>query len=464
MPWALALASVATAGCVSSGTWSSWHEARGRLEAADEAARALREQLRGGAGEDLGGEAVHSDATGGDGCEGLAAAIVRGHPGLAAPRERARAALAMARADGALPPPSVRLEAWDFPIGDPQRADREGMYMVGVAQELPAGRALDGAARAATEEARVALAELDEERHTILAQASEVCATWAAAHASYARLSSWRDVLVVMREATTGRLSAGGAALADLARVEREEAAVARAMVRAQSEAARARRTLAAWLGAEDLGVEPPALPEGAPVLDADAVLAHAVAHRGLVARGRAAIDAAEARASLEQARATVPDLMVGAAYMQMPGARAGLGVEVGMTLPWLWGGGGDRLEAARAAARAAEAELDGALRGLRAEVTALLGELETSRAELEVLVTREQPAAERVEEASAAAYRGGEGTLLEWLDAVRARRELALEEVEVRATLVRLTVALARAIGASPAALMAPPLAAAPR
>lgn len=445
-----ALACTAVSGCVSSGTWSAWHEARARLEAADESSAPPVGEGRAAPSPTEPSRAVAS-------CDALVAEIVRTHPGLAAPRERARAALAMARAEGALPPPSVRLEVWDFPIGDPQRADREGMYMVGLAQELPAGSMLDAAARAATEEARVALAALEEERSAIAAEVSDACASWAAAHATREGLASFRDVLAVMRDATTARMSTGGAALADLARLEREEAAVERAMVRAEHEASRARRLLAAWLGGAAIDIEAPSLPESVPALDVDALLAHAEAHRGLVARGRAEIDAARARAAREEASATVPDVMLGAAYMQMPGARAGLGLEVGMSLPWLWGGAADRAEAARAAARAAEAELDGALRALRVEVTATVAELETLRADLEVLVSRERLAAERVEEAAAAAYRGGEGSLLEWLDAARARRELVLEEVEVRAALARRMVALGRVVGAPAGVLTAP-------
>jgi len=217
--------SVATmTGCVSSSTWSSWHATRGRITSLEERESEI--------------EARFVDApTGGPlsfaSCDDVVLAAVARNPGLAAPRERARAALAMARAQGALPAPTASVGTWDFPIGDPSLADREGMYMLSVAQELPPAGQLDGSARAAVEEAGAALGELDEMRRMIAAEAAHDCTDWAGAIARRAALAAWAEVLRSMSDAVRARYSAAGGTLADVARIEREIATAGRMIERA---------------------------------------------------------------------------------------------------------------------------------------------------------------------------------------------------------------------------------------
>src|SRR5688572_18226759 len=78
-------------------------------------------------------------------CAALAEAITRSHPALRAAQHRARAATLRSDSEGSLPPPMLSFEIWDFPIGAPSRADREGMYMVGLGQEFPGGGRSDRA-------------------------------------------------------------------------------------------------------------------------------------------------------------------------------------------------------------------------------------------------------------------------------------------------------------------------------
>jgi hypothetical protein len=168
--------------------------------------------------------------------------------------------------------------------------------------------------------------------------------------------------------------------------------------------------------------------------------------HRGLLERGRADVAAASARASAAEARASIPTFMFGGMYMQAPQMRPGLGLEFGMTLPWLWSGEPDLAAAARAEAAAAEAEVLGAERAIEVEVRTALAELETTAHVLETLRTREAPAAAFALDATAAAYGAGEGTLLEWLDAARAIRELEIEETEILSEILHALVGVASA------------------
>ncbi len=432
-------------GCVSSGTWSSWHEIDSRTREDVE----LDAQILDEHGGEAGPFAFAS-------CDDVARVAVATFPGLEAPRQRVREALAMARADGALPAPSARVEVWDFPIGDPSRADREGMYMLGLAQELPPAGGLDGDARARVEEAREALGELAELRREIASDAAHACADWASASLTRARLTAWIGVLDQMRDAVGARYGAGGGALADVARVERERATAERMLRRAEGDAARAQAELRARLGVDasvSLG-EAPALAPNPPELERGRVLEYALAHRGLLLAARARIGGASARVAAAEARASTPIFMLGGQYMQTPQARAGMGLELGMTLPWLWSGERDVLEAARAEQAAEEAEVLGLERSLTVDVRLALAALDTLTATLASLREREAPAARLALDAVAATYGAGQGTLLDWLDAARAIRELELEEADLMGNVAHALADLTSATGATPTEL----------
>lgn len=437
-----------TAGCVSPGTWSALHEVERELERDRERSVAAVDSTETGSapGEraSSGGEDVASS------CEHVVLRVVAAHPALGAPRARARAALASARAEGALPAPELMLEVWDFPIGDPQRADREGMYMLGVTQSLPPAGALDGQARAAVEDARAALGELAERRREIGAAAALACADWSEASAIARRLEGSATVLDRMREALLARFAASEDALSEIATLDGERARIERRQVEAEASAERARARLETWLG-DDGGVLPAVAPQLEPpsvAIDRDALAERAVQVRGAIESARARARGAAARADAAEASATVPMFSIGASYMQMPSARAGLGASFGMTLPWLWSGEGAARDAARATA---EAELDavaGLERDLRAEVAAAVGGLDVATRALRTLRERERPAAQRAMEAVAGTYAAGRADLLAWLDAVRTLRELDVEEARLLGGAARAIAELESVIG----------------
>lgn len=416
------------AGCVSSGTWSTFHSVERTLEEEEK----RRAEARG----DL------SD------CSALAEHVVERFPSLDASRRRARAALARGRSEGALPAPEVTLEVWDFPIGDPQLADREGTYIAGITQRLPPGGALDGRARAEAEEAQVAIGELAERRTQLRQRALDACVAWAASDLEAERLRDAERVATEMRESLLAQVRAGGgASLAELARLDAELSRLARLRVEAEGRARRASTRLGAWMEGE--------LPEQAPAIDApedqgsvERWIELALERHGALRAARARARAAQARADAARAEASVPTFMVGASYMQMPEGRPGLGASVGMTLPWLWSGEG----AARdAAVLEAEAELDevAALeREVRAQVRAAAAELHAASQALAELRERERPAAVRALETMAALYPSGAVELGAWLEAARRVRDLDVEEARLVGDVARAWATLEGAIG----------------
>lgn len=449
----LCAVALAAAGCVSSGTWRAVREVERELDALDA-------EERGRDADEAAGERA-PEARAPERCDAIVARVLARYPGLAAPRLRARAALARARAEGALPAPRAGIEVWDFPIGDPQLADREGMYMIGLSQEIPPAEALDGRARAAAHEARAAIGELLELRRSITASAARACADWAASASEERALARSEALVSRMLEASSSRLSTGGEPLADLARLEAERARITRMRAIADARAAEAEARIGAMLGraargearatAPELAIGgPPGAPGGMLVVprDVDALVERALAGRGIVASMRARASAAEARAAAAEARATVPTFVVGGTYMQMPSRRAGLGLELGMTLPWLWSGEGAEREAARLEAEAERDEIGRVERDVRVEIAGALRAIDVVLRALAVLRDEERPAAERALEAISATYATGGVDLIAWLDASRALRELDVEEARLSGDAARAIVELESALG----------------
>jgi outer membrane protein TolC len=190
---------------------------------------------------------------------------------------------------------------------------------------------------------------------------------------------------------------------------------------------------------------------------DIDALADRAIEVRGLIGVSRARARAAEARAWAAEAQATVPMFMVGATYMQTPSMRPGLGVEVGITLPWFWSGEGPARDAARLEAEAELDEVARMERDVRVEVVGAARMIEVVARTLATLRERERPAAERALEAVAVTYSSGEVDLIAWLDAVRAVRELGVEEARLLGEGAHAQAELESAIGVSLAMLYEP-------
>lgn len=422
-------ACVCAVGCVSSGTWSAYREIEREL-AEERAAPPPRRS----------GEAAT--------CSEIATQIADAFPRVRAGRHRARAALARARSEGALPAPELMLEVWDLPVGDLELADREGMYMAGVAQAFPPAGALEGRARAAVERAEEALAEVSDAERTIRARALEACVEWSASHLEIARYREAEAIAERMREAVSARVPSAAASISELARVDAELARVRRMRVESEVRASRAAAWLRARLGG-DVPATPPSIEPPPPVDGLEAQVSRALERRGTLRAARARARAAASMADAAQAEASVPTFMVEATYMQMPSARPGVGAAIGMTLPWLWSGEGAARDAARAEEDAALEEVAALELEVRAEVGEAAASVESLRRALDELRERERPAAERALEAVTAGLSTGAVDVTAWLDAARALRELEVDEAGLLRELAIAWIELESASGA---------------
>lgn len=382
-------------------------------------------------------------------CEALAGRVAASHPRVMAGHARARASLSRSRSAGALPPPRASLEVWDFPIGAPGRAEREGMYMLGVAQELPAAGARDGRARAEVLEAEMALADAAVARREVWGEVMAACVDWSAAEAVRVGLLGHRQLLVDMREAVLSGYRGGADSLGMVARAEAEISAADRHVVEAEEELRVARETLVALVaGAAQVAELPPALEVPSDV-GADAELVQrAEAQRSELLGADAKQASARARIEAADAEATMPMLEVSATYMQTPAMRAGLGAMVSMSLPWLWGGYDSVKQGAEQDGAAAAAERADVERTIRVQVTRAAGQLRALSRSHQILLSREIPAAARALDAERAALLTGSFSLSAWISASHALRQAHIDEARTRGALARARLELLLATG----------------
>jgi outer membrane protein TolC len=127
---------------------------------------------------------------------------------------------------------------------------------------------------------------------------------------------------------------------------------------------------------------------------------------------------------------------------------RAGLGAMVGMSLPWLWGGGSSRRDGARHDFEAAAAEAESARRTARAEVAQAAGRVRALRRSLAVLREREIPAAERAVEAGRASLGSGGFDLSAWLEAASVLRAARVDEARTAGEIEHAFVDLEASVG----------------
>ncbi len=368
-------------------------------------------------------------------CEQIAGRIAASDPIARARRGSARAGLARADAEGSLPAPQLSFELWDFPIGDPVRANREGMYMVGLSQRFPAPGLSNARARKEVELSSANLGAAEVARLAAWSEAMHACVDWVGARRKRERLGVQIALLDRIRGAVGAARSSGGSSLVDEANVDAERAATEQEIALLEVDERVGRGTLAALGGAVGSETtEPPMLGEiaGAPSLDR--VIAVALERRGEIASATSMLRVADAEVEVAGAESKIPELGVEAAYMQMPKARAGVEIAVSMSLPWLWSGGSGRRTAAAREVGVANAEAAAVVRAIRTQVTRTYERFEGDQRALASFKQRVVPAVDRVLEAEQARLTGGGFDLSALVLAIRRNHDVSIE-LSVRET-----------------------------
>ena len=372
-------------------------------------------------------------------------------PELASARAALRAAEGRARQAGAFPNP-VASYSREQTSGSGIETSQD---IIALQQSLELG-GQRGARRDAAEQLRAANeARLSAARSQL---AFEVTRTYAQAVAADRRAALTDQAAQIFGEAGRvgrERLAAGDISGYEHRRIRLESARYAALRAEAGLARTKARRALATLLSGPDRPVQPEALaltdtmPGGKLSVGMDSLVILASVRRPeLLALDR---EAAAAQAEARLARAErVPSPSFGGGYKreQAPGGGSLDGFTAQLSLPLaLWDRRGGAVQAAEAEVERRRADRDAFRRRTELEVREAYDAYQALAAQLTALGSRIQEDARPGIRAAQAAYREGETSLIEWLDAVRAFHEaestfaaVAAEHTAQRATLERLT------------------------
>ncbi|MEW6431308.1 MAG: TolC family protein [Myxococcota bacterium] len=383
--------------------------------------------------------------------EALQQAARAASPALKASAHRQASLGQQSDAAGALPAPELMAQVWRPPLTQPWNLSESSMVMVTLSQRFP-GWGVRGAkeealqAAASVEDARRGALELEVDR-----QVANTFADYREAHARHAIHSKHLEVLGRIVEVAEARVASGGK-LDDVAQAQREQARLEADVAVEFAGIARSAARLNALLGrgASDALGAPAPHPLETVRATTDELVAAALAARPerRWAEGQQRAQSATARAARQEALA--PAVSVGLSYF--PPIRMapshGLGLSVGLELPWLWGGKAAGRAAEETMSEAAREEVADAAFRVRVEVATALATVREATVRVEALEKTARPAAERAFDTAFASYRSGQGDVLTLLAAQRAIVELRVDLVEARATLEHALAELDWAVG----------------
>ena len=373
-------------------------------------------------------------------------------PGVRAASQQAHAIAIEGSAMGRLPPPDVMAQVWQLPLDKPYAFASAQMIMFGVSQTIPAPGALGAREEAKAASARAGDAYAVDRARLVARDADHAFADYLEATARHHVHTRHRDETSRLLVAAQAR-QAGGAPLTDVTQAEvelaRVDADVATDAARVETAKARINALLARDLMAP-LG--PPV--ESEPMVPAwtrEAILAKARETRPELRAAAAEVQARGFEVRAADREATWPSLTVSALYFAPVDAlpRHGVGANLSVSLPWLWGAADRRREAQESYATAATSNLEAARIQIDADVATSEATTRSAAVRLQLLRDRALPASRRGLDAALAGYTSGRVDVLTVLNARRAVIEIEMDIVASRATLDHALAELDAAAGA---------------
>jgi cobalt-zinc-cadmium efflux system outer membrane protein len=273
--------------------------------------------------------------------------------------------------------------------------------------------------------------------------------------AAYARLrldmlSGERASLVRAADIVRQRGKAGDVAGYDVQRIELELAGYDDQIASAQIELSRARKRLAALVGQPDGEVDAAStleLPVAPPPIDA--LLAGVVERRADHRAAKLRIDAAQQRLrAADRSWVPLPSFNVGAISADL-GDRTGTGYVAGLslTIPVFDHGQAERAQAA-ADRRLGEADARWIATQARAQVQSAYATLTARTAQARAFATAQSERLDAMLHAAETAFREGNASIVELLDAHRAARDVRLRGLELRRDVIFARLDLELALG----------------
>lgn len=353
------------------------------------------------------------------------ALVSEDQPQLAALTLQEQAALELATAEKELPDPKLSFGVQNLPVtgDDAFGIGREDMTMVtvGVMQEVVTRRKRDAASTRMSAEAARLAAERRLSERTIK---RDVALAWLDAFEAQQRAATLRALLAQMtaeREVSAARVPAGRDRAGDVLTLDSDLSSSRDELILAERDEGRARAALSRWIGEAALRPLPTRLAhESTAPLDLTSIARSLDSHPALLSTERA-IEAA--LSDVDRARAErTPDWGWELMYGQRRDDRSDMiTFQVSVGLPWNRADRQDRRIASRLAeASALQSELSDRHRMLEAELAAIQADLTASVERLREHEGERVPTARARLDTAEAAYRGGNGSLM---DVWRARR-----------------------------------------
>jgi cobalt-zinc-cadmium efflux system outer membrane protein len=395
--------------------------------------------------------------------EALVRAVVARDPEVQAQRERAAAEESAARAAGSLPAPELMAQLWSVPLARPLAVGDASMMMVGIAQAVPAP-----GSRSAMEAAGVKSAEA--QRAALRSRARRVAQSAGHAYATYAEAAErhalhQRHLTVTSRIAdVAARLHAAGGSLRDATRARLAVVKVRADLVDDGARVESARATLNALLGREaDAPLPEPAreAPRTATMPTRDVVI-RAREERPEVAAAKLESEASRLREKAAAREATWPSFSIAALYFAPVGMENhhGYGANASISLPWLWGPAAHRRDAAAAMTRASAKSALAMRLEADSDAARANAEVRAATARLAALESELLPEARRARDVALASVDGGDGSIVDVLDAEQMLLDAEMDLAEARVRLEHALTDLDAAVGAPVARAPVPSLA----
>jgi outer membrane protein TolC len=357
-------------------------------------------------------------------------AVIARHPDLAAAEAAVSAARARPDIERQLMPPTVEVQAWEWPID--QWNPRYAQWMAMLTQEFPGKGKRDLRAARAEAEVAVMAGEVPAKRREIAAEAARTYVDLRQAREEIATIAAARDVIrqgvdaAEVRYATSQGAQADVlAGIVDLARLQQEDV-----MARERERMAASRLNLLRGLPPDTpVGLLAPAAEEAAiPTLEgtlASLVDEHPdtrlVDARSALAEKEVAVARAERR----------PDFLVQGGYMVMPFMTDAVTARVGITwpnAPWAKKRASAMTTAAEASVAAASAGREAVALRLRLMAQEAIVRASAAAERARLIETTVLPRATHALEVALIAYETTRGELMPVIDAQRMLVEARLE------------------------------------
>src|SRR5229473_1025334 len=369
-------------------------------------------------------------------------------PELAAAALSAEAATARITSAGALPDPTLRVEA--------DNLDNRNISMNGqtttfrLMQEFPLWGKLDLKREMASFDATAAKYRVRGAEFELVARVKSVFAARYATFRAYLLTQRTLETVSTAAATTRDRYAQGGATQEDVLRLEVEGEELRIELERLRGQQTKTAAQLNALLNRRtDAPLAVPAALRPLPAeskMGVAALVDRAIRLNPMDAEGQAKSGSATAAQSLAE-RNRYPDVSLGVMTTRDRDGYAGTGVMGELRIPLQWGAKQADIAAAAAERAASDQRLNTLKAALGGEIAGLLAEYRATARTLEIMQQHHLPKSELVVQSALAGLESGQGDTLKVLDAIRKLRNVQLEilknQVQQQASLAEIEKAI---------------------